>query len=250
MSDLLALIPARSGSLRVPNKNLRPFGGHPLLAYSVWQARHAGIFERIVVSTDSEEIAAVAQHYGAEVPFLRPAAMGTALSPDIEWVTHALGEVAGTARHFAILRPTSPFRTPATIVRAYQWFLDLGSAVDSLRAVSLCTEHPYKMWRLGSEDGRMEPLFRTPDHEVPYHSRPYQGLPQVYVQDSSLEIAHVSIVVEQHSISGRRIAPFISQDHEGFSIDHPIDWILAEHLVDTGAASLVEIPLPPYSAGR
>src|SRR5204863_9763892 len=89
----IALIPARSGSERVKDKNVRPLAGHPLLAYAVATARQSGIFDRVVCSTDSGKIAEVAQRYGADVPLLRPAALATATSPDIEWIKHALEQL-------------------------------------------------------------------------------------------------------------------------------------------------------------
>ena len=90
---LVALIPARSGSKRVKNKNIRLLAGHPLLAYSIAAARESGIFRSVIVSTNCDEIAEVARHYGAEVPFLRPASMARDLSPDIEWIEHILREL-------------------------------------------------------------------------------------------------------------------------------------------------------------
>src|SRR5439155_11233437 len=89
---LVALVPARSGSERVLGKNVRPLGGHPLLAYAVATALQAGVFQRVVCSTDSGKIAEVAQRYGADVPFLRPTELATATSPDIEWIAHTLAE--------------------------------------------------------------------------------------------------------------------------------------------------------------
>src|SRR2546425_9002622 len=118
----VALIPARSGSKRVKQKNIRPLAGHPLLAYSIAAARESGIFRSVLVSTDSEEIAAIARSYGAEVPFLRPAAMAADHSPDIEWIEHLLVELGRRDRVydcFAILRPASPFRRVGTIRRAW-----------------------------------------------------------------------------------------------------------------------------------
>src|SRR5205085_2482814 len=92
MPSVVALIPARSGSERVRDKNIRPLAGHPLLAYAVAAALQADVFDRVVCSTDSGKIAEVAQRYGADVPFLRPTELATATSPDIEWITHALAE--------------------------------------------------------------------------------------------------------------------------------------------------------------
>ena len=133
----VALIPARSGSVRVPHKNIRRLGGHPLIAYTIAAARASGVFEAVVVSTDSEDYARIARHYGAEVPFLRGAEMAGSTSPDIAWVLHALDALEGQGRSFdafSILRPTSPFRKPETIQRAWAAFTG-ADGIDSLRAV-------------------------------------------------------------------------------------------------------------------
>src|SRR5262245_7588273 len=111
----IALVPARAGSKRIPGKNLRRLGGHPLIAYTLAVARRCGLFRRLIVSPDSEAIAAVARHYGAEVPFLRPAEFSGDLSPDIEWLRHALEALKRKGPledAFSLLRITSPFRTP------------------------------------------------------------------------------------------------------------------------------------------
>jgi CMP-N,N'-diacetyllegionaminic acid synthase len=125
MPSAVAFIPARHGSKRVPGKNIRRLNGHPMLAYSIAPAIESGLFESVIVSTDSEEIAAVARHYGAEVPFLRPPAFAGDLSPDIEWLEHALTELRRQGRTwdcFSLLRPTSPFRRANTIQRAWARF--------------------------------------------------------------------------------------------------------------------------------
>src|SRR5687768_6175754 len=117
-NSVVALIPARAGSKRLANKNIRLLAGHPVIAYTIAAARESGIFDAIIVSTDSAEYAEIARHYGAEVPFLRPAPMAGDLSPDIEWIEHALGELREHGREFdcfSLLRPTSPFRRSETI---------------------------------------------------------------------------------------------------------------------------------------
>jgi N-acylneuraminate cytidylyltransferase len=222
----------------VPGKNVRELAGHPLLAYSIAAARQAGIFDAVVVSTDSEEIAAVAERYGGEVPGLRPEAMATSTSPDVEWVRYTLEALAAEGRRFemfSILRPTSPFRGPDTIRRAFEQLTALGDRADSIRAVRRCREHPGKMWVIDGE--LMRPVLDQPDG-VPYHSRQYQSLPPVYVQDSSLEIAWTRAITEQDSIAGERVAPFMATDAEGFSIDYPGDWRIAEEMLASGAAEL------------
>ncbi len=158
MPSAVAFIPARVGSKRVPGKNVRVLGGHPMIAYTIGPALESKVFDAVIVSTDSEEIAAIARHYGAEVPFLRPAAMASDTSPDIEWLEHTIGELSATGRNwdcFSLLRPTSPFRTADTIRRAWTTFTSQ-EGVDSLRAVELCTQHPGKMWIVRGQ--RMYPL--------------------------------------------------------------------------------------------
>src|SRR5262245_51132771 len=116
--SLVALIPARSGSKRVPDKNIRMLAGHPLIAYTIFAARKSGLFSSIIVSTDSEQYAEISRSYGAEVPFLRPAELSGDSSPDIAWLEHMFKQLGMQGRQFdcfSILRPTSPFRTPATI---------------------------------------------------------------------------------------------------------------------------------------
>jgi len=118
---LVALIPARAGSKRVPSKNTRMLGGHPLIAYTLAAARSSGVFDAVIVSTDSEETAAIARRYGGEVPFLRPAEMAGDTAPDIDWIAYTLKRLQDDGRSwdcFSILRPTSPFRQPETIRRA------------------------------------------------------------------------------------------------------------------------------------
>jgi CMP-N,N'-diacetyllegionaminic acid synthase len=238
MPSAVALIPARAGSQRVPGKNVRELAGHPLIAYTIAAARLADVFDAVVVSTDSEETAAVAERYGAEVPSLRPEEMATSTSPDIEWLRHVLAGLSSSGRDFAIfsiLRPTSPFRGPATIRRAFEQLVALGDKADSVRAVRPCREHPGKMWVIDGE--LMRPLLDQPDG-VPYHSRQFASLPPVYIQDSSLEIAWARAVEVHDSIAGEQLAPFLTEGVEGFSIDYPDDWRIAEELVASGEAEL------------
>jgi CMP-N,N'-diacetyllegionaminic acid synthase len=177
-----------------------------------------------VVSTDSEEIAAVARRYGAEVPSLRPASMSGATSPDIEWVRHALDGTEWDL--FSILRPTSPFRTAATIRRAWDRLHAVPGA-DSVRAVRPVREHPGKMWRLDGD--LMVPLLPQSPGDVPTHSRQTAALEPVFVQDSSLEIAWTRIVAAGE-IAGKRVVPFFPEGVEGLSIDYPDELAAAERL--------------------
>jgi N-acylneuraminate cytidylyltransferase len=257
MPTAVAFIPARQGSKRVPGKNVRTLNGHPLLAYTIAAAVDSGVFESVIVSTDSRDIAAIARSYGAEVPFLRPSAFAGDTSPDIDWLTYTIRELEGRDRTwdaFSLLRPTSPFRTGDTIRRA--WTLFTGQeGVDSLRAIEKCAQHPGKMWVV---DGtRMTPLldqFAAPKLTglvapkpaggggSPWHSTPYQALPPVYVQNASLEIAWTRVVLDQRTIAGNVIVPFITEGYEGFDINDPTDWMVAERLLADGTVSLPQLP--------
>jgi CMP-N-acetylneuraminic acid synthetase len=239
MPTAVALVPARAGSERVPGKNVLALGGHPLIAYSIAAARQSGLFETVVVSTDSEEIAEIARRYGAEVPGLRPSAIATAVSPDIEWVLHVMD--GRDEELFSILRPTSPFRTAATIRRAWEQLLALGDRADSIRAVERVRQHPGKMWVLDGDV--MHPLQEQPPEGTPTYSTQTKALPPVYVQNSSLEIAWTRVLAgARPEIAGERIAPFLTDGWEGFSIDYPEDVAAAERAIEAGAAEL-----PPVS---
>jgi len=239
--SIIALIPARFGSKRLPNKNIKLLAGHPLIAYSISSAIKSGIFDAVVVSTDEKKYADIAKRYGAEVPFLRPAEMAGDLSPDIEWVEYTLSNLQKMGRAyecFSILRPTSPFRMCETIRRAWQSFLS-EKGVDSLRAVEKCEQHPGKMWVVRGK--RMVPLLPLGPPNQPWHSSQYQALPEVYVQNASLEIAWSRVVFETRTIAGNVLMPFFTEEYEGFDVNTPYDWNLAEHLVQTGKAVLPEI---------
>lgn len=246
LPTVVALIPARSGSKRVPDKNIRPLGDHPALAYTIAAARQSGVFAAVVVSTDSERYAEVARHYGAEVPFLRPPAIAGDTSPDIEWVEDTLERLRRAGRDydcFSILRPTSPLRQADTIRRAWRAFLG-ETGVDSLRAVEKCKQHPGKMWVVCGE--RMTPLLPLGPPAQPWHSSQYAALPEVYVQNASLEIAWTRVVRDGRTIAGNVLMPFLTQGFEGFDINDPENWTVLEHLVRSGEAQLPPVSERPW----
>jgi CMP-N,N'-diacetyllegionaminic acid synthase len=243
MPSVVALVPARSGSERVPGKNVRPLGGHPLLAYAIETARRSGIAERVVCSTDSEQIAEIARWYGADVPFLRPAEYATSTSPDVEWIADTIGRLPERYDLFAIVRPTNPFRGPDALRRGLEGLLAAPGA-DSIRAVEPVRQHPGKMWVI-DEEGGMRPLLDQHELEVPWHGSQYQALPRVYVQNSALEIAWRR-VLDAGSHAGRVVAPFFTEAYEGFNVDDEEDWARAEALVATGRAELPPVDRDPY----
>jgi len=246
----VAFIPARSGSKRVPNKNIKPLAGHPMLAYTVRAAIDSGVFDAVICATDSQLYADVARHYGAEVPFLRSVEISGDKSPDIEWVVWMLQQLKERGREyeiFSILRPTSPFRLPTTIQRAWQVFCEDPKA-DSLRAIEKCKQHPGKMWVVRGK--RMLPVMPFTLNGTPWHSSQYAALPSIYAQDASLEIAWSRIALEQNTIAGEAIMPFISEGLEGFDINEPEDWLLAEHYLAQGQAALSTISHTPFQINK
>ena len=247
---VVALIPARSGSKRVPGKNIRPLGRHPLIAYTIASALESEVFSRVVVSTDSERTAEIARYYGADVPFMRPSEYSQDASPDIEFVAHALktlGDEGEEYECFSILRPTSPFRKAETIRRAWAEFL-AEDGVDSLRAVEKAGQHPCKMWVVRGR--RMMPLIPFGPAEQPWHSSQYPTLPEVYVQNASLEIAWSRVVFNGRTIAGEVIVPFLTRGDEGVDVNDETDWLVAEQLIRSGQAVLPQVSKLPAGSGQ
>jgi len=243
----VALIGARSGSERVRDKNVRRLAGHPLLAYAIETARRAELFDRIVVSTDSERIAQVARWYGADVPFLRPTEYATSTSPDIEWIAWTLPRLDERYDLFAIVRATNPFRGPDAIRRGLDQLLATPEA-DSIRAVELVKQHPGKMWVIDEVGRLMRPLLDQSHLDVAWHAGQFQALPPIYVQNSALEIAWTRVVAATGTREGTIQAPYLTEGYEGLNIDDEDDFERAEELVASGRAQLPAVEREPYPA--
>lgn len=238
--NIVALIPARGGSKRIPGKNVKLLAGKPLLEWTIDAAQESGVFDDVCVSTSDHLISFLAQTWPFVRVLDRPREYSSDDAPDIWWVRHALYSLDTLPDAFAILRPTSPFRTADTIRRAWAEFQH--PSFSSMRAVEPVRQHPGKMWQvvapppspripmvplIGDEwPWPVGPLETTGG--LPWHSRPTQTLPTVYVQNASLEIAWSWCVTVFGSISGPQIAPFFTEGWEGFDINTPEDWEQAE----------------------
>src|SRR3989338_8383279 len=147
--NIIALIPARGGSKSIPKKNIIDVGDFPLIAYSIAAAKMSKHISRIIVSTDSPEIAEVAKRYGAEVPFMRPAEYATDTAIDLDVVKHALGWLQEhenyEPEYVVFLRPTTPLRDPTMIDKAIESILSHSEAT-SLRSGHEIRESPYKLF--------------------------------------------------------------------------------------------------------
>lgn len=241
MPQVLSLIPARGGSKSIPRKNIRPFAGHPLIAYSIAAGLASGRISRVIVSTDDEEIAATARQYGAETPFLRPKELAKDDTPDLPVFQHALNwlrEHEGYQPEIVVqLRPTSPFRRVRHIDTAVQRLLEQPKA-DSVRTVCTPFQNPFKMWRVG-EDGYMRPLMQI-NHPEPYNL-PRQSLPEVYWQTGYVDAAWADTILSKNSMTGERILPLVIDTNEWVDIDSPDDWRRAERLLESEELRLDEL---------
>lgn len=229
MPEILCIIPARSGSKAIPCKNRKLFCGEPLLCWSVKQALASSWPMRVIVSTDSEEFAAIARAAGAETPFLRPAEISGDLSIDEECMAHALrwlDEHEGYKPDIIVhLRPTYPTRSVEVLDRCIQTYLNISTMYDSLRTVVPSEKTPFKMYRI--IDGRAEPLFRTLEgiHEPFNNCR--QALPPTYTHNCCVDILRADLPLKG-TMSGEGIYPFIMTAGDFFDIDTEEDWHKAE----------------------
>src|SRR5262245_4298613 len=209
MTGTVAIVPARGGSKSIPRKNIRPLGGIPLLAYSIEAGLRARQVDRVIVSTDSEEIAETARSWGADVPFLRPAAIAADDTPDLPVFENALNWFeahAGDIPEIVVqLRPTSPLRSPDCVDAAID-LLRGDETLDSVRGVVPASQNPYKMWRLRG-DGTMAPLLDADTDEA--YNRPRQELQQTYWQTGHVDAIRTRVIRERGSMSGSRIGALV-----------------------------------------
>jgi CMP-N-acetylneuraminic acid synthetase len=230
-SCVLALIPARAGSKSIPLKNLLPIAGKPLLAHTIDHALGASRIGRVIVTTDSEEIADVARSYGAEAPFLRPTNISGDFSLDVEFHRHALEwlrkEELYVPSFVVNLRPTHPVRRCDTIDRAIALFAATPEA-DALRSVRLSEMSPFKMWTI-DKNGYLSQVASANDLREPYN-QPRQLLPLAYWQDGYIDITRPSVVMEKNSTMGDRILPFVI-DEVSIDIDYEEEIEEAERLL-------------------
>jgi CMP-N-acetylneuraminic acid synthetase len=241
MTEVLAIIPARGGSKSIPRKNIRSFAGHPLIAYSISAGLAAETVTRVLVSTDDQEIADVSRRYGAETPFLRPAAIAQDNTPDLPVFQQALTWLLDNEGYepdiVVQLRPTSPLRRVIHIDQAVYRLLEQPAA-DAVRTVCVPFQNPFKMWRIG-QDGFMRPLLDM-NFKEPYNM-PRQELPEVFWQTGYVDAAWADTILSKKSMTGDRILPLVIDPSEWIDIDSPDDWRRAERLLESGEITLEDL---------
>lgn len=250
MTEILALIPARGGSKGIPRKNIRTFAGYPLIAWSIAAAKQSELVTRVIVSTDDEEIAAVARGCGAEAPFLRPAELAQDKTTDLPVFEHALEWLEkneGYRPEIVIqLRPTSPIRPKGLLDQAIRILLEQDAA-DCVRGVVPAGQNPFKMWRFDGENKPMKALLAVDGIAEPYNA-PRQILPPVYWQTGHIDAIRVSTIKQKHSLTGDVIYPLVIDPRYTVDIDNLSDWAKYEALANSGLEMVtpgkVKRPMP------
>jgi YrbI family 3-deoxy-D-manno-octulosonate 8-phosphate phosphatase len=241
-TEVLAIIPARGGSKGIPHKNIREFAGFPLIAYSIAAGLHSEIVTRTIVSTDDEEIAAVAREYGAEIPFMRPAELASDQALDLPVYQHALQWLKEKEDYVpevvVQLRPTSPVRPIDCVDRAVQMLLENPKA-DCVRGIVPAGQNPYKMWRRDEKNGEVTPLLMVPGIEEPFNA-PRQILPPVYWQTGHIDAIRPDTIMKKNSMTGDTILGMLIDPQYTIDIDTPKDWGRSEWLVWHGGLQFVD----------
>lgn len=205
MVNVVALIPARSGSKSVVGKNIKLLGGHPLMAYSIAAAKLASGIDRVIVSTDSVEYASIASKYGAEVPFLRPPEISSDNSTDNEWIKHALdwmqNEEDFVPKYLIHLRPTAPIREIKVINYAIKYM------IKNIKATALRSAHkthltPYKMFKL---NGEYMKAFLNYEGVEEFYNLPRQFFEDAYIPNGYVDIIRPSVFINTGLLHGDRI---------------------------------------------
>lgn len=239
--EILAVIPARGGSKGIPRKNIKNFAGYPLIAYSIQAAVNSKYVTRTIVSTDDVEIAEVAKNYGAEVPFLRPPEFAQDSSLDFPVFENLLQTLMDTEDYkpniVIQLRPTSPIRPHNLVNDAIEIMLS-DPDIDSVRGVVPSGQNPYKMWKINPKSGLMEGLLTVEGIEEPYNSA-RQALPDTYWQTGHIDVIRTNVILDQKSMSGKKIKPIHIHPDFTVDLDKPSDWQKAEWQVWYGGLDMV-----------
>jgi len=224
---ILGVITARGGSQGLPGKNIKLLGGKPLIAYSIEAAKRSNLLTHIIVSTDSEEIAAVAKQYGAEVPFLRPKEISGDDTPHTPVMIHAISEmekkVSEIFDYAVILQPTSPFRVPEDIDETLKKLINF-EADSSVTLVDVGDFHPIKAKRL--EGDRVLPFCMDEEEGVRR-----QDLPQAYRRSGSVYAMRRDLLMKDKRLYGDNIVGYVVPEERSVDINDGIDWMRAEAML-------------------
>ena len=217
----VAIILARGGSKRIPKKNIKPFLGKPIIAYSIEAAIQSGLFDEVMVSTDDEKIMAVAKKYGANVPFMRSKSAADDQATTAEALLDVFSAYSQRNVFFDIaccLYPTAPFITPEKLIQAYNKLTE-----EDLDTTFSVIKFGYPIWRsLKLEKNKA--AMNWPE----YMDSRSQDLPAAYHDAGQFYFLNVSTFLKEKKIFGNNSGGIIINEIEGQDIDNETDWILAE----------------------
>jgi N-acylneuraminate cytidylyltransferase len=224
-----AIIPARSGSKGVIDKNIKDLNGKPLISYSIMSGLKSKMIDRVIVSTDSEQYKTISEEYGAEVPFLRPDSISGDKATDLEAMIHALdwfkeneGEEPDLIVH---LRPTTPLRDPSEIDKAIEAFKNDANA-SALRSIHEMSESAYKSFEL--ENNKLKTAF-TKEEDIDSSNNARQGFPNTYSANGYVDVLNVKFMREQNKIHGSSVLPYVTEPV--IEVDTNFDFSILEAMI-------------------
>jgi len=224
----LALIPARGGSKSIHKKNIVKLGDHPLIYYTINVANKTELIDRVIVSTDNQEIRDISLSYGAEAPFIRPKEIADDTTGDFEVVYHLLNWLQDHDQiipdNIIYLRPDFPFRQVGTLNRAIETYMKDKKA-DGLRSVQKSKEMPYKTWLI--ENSYLKPVLNYKSIKNP-HNAARQLFPQTFWPVGYIEIYDSKLILREKTLMSKRIIPFIIEEEKCINIGSIIDLQKAE----------------------
>jgi CMP-N,N'-diacetyllegionaminic acid synthase len=234
MDTILGLIPARGGSKGIPGKNIYPLAGKPLLAYTCEAAHQSKQLQRVILSTDSQEIADVGARYGVDVPFLRPEQYAQDNTPSIDVVLHTLEWLKKNENWMpdivVLLQPTSPLRGAVHIDQALLMFHD--QQAETVVSVVKVPHRfsPYTIQKL--HDGLLRDFW---EQDVSFDRFRRQDIPELYARNGpAVLITRTDVLQHSKSFYGSRIIPYIMEEKYSIDIDDMSDLHLAEFMLTAG----------------
>lgn len=224
MSRVLCVIPARGGSKRIRGKNIRSFGGKPLIARAIAQAFSVSFIDRVIVDTDDAGIARIAKRFGAEVPFLRPARLAGDTAQIAHSVAHLLGRLAKEGYHpeyVVLLQPTSPFRKPEDIEACWKKMQEGGATT----VLTVCPSHP-QLYHLGP---RGELSLANARSGRTSNTQSWE--PGYILNGSFVYLVRTGALLKEKRLLTEKTRAVVLPRWRSVDIDTPEDWVMAEMIL-------------------
>ena len=242
--SVYAIIPARSGSKGVKDKNIRCVKGYPLIAFAAAASKLSGEVSRVLISTDSPYYARIGEYYGAEAPFLRPEEISRDNSTDIEFMQHAIKWLADNEgvlpEYFMHMRPTYPLRNPE-IVKNAAIRMKSDDTATSLRSAYLASNTPYKWFNMG-DDGYFKSI--KPGLTLDEANNPRQAFPDVYIPDGYVDMLRTEFIIKNDLLHGDRMIGYVVPD--GIDVDAKQDMTMLEYFVTDHENNVLDYLMDNY----